>query len=244
MAIIGDKFYCRWENTGKLHHISTVQSGFGIPKHRCRTFDAKMILFSSIKDLWELVLCCLDFSSQELIFWTTSCWPYKWIYGKHIVIWHDPMPSVLVFSDTWHYTWHHWGSSPNLFGHSRHPWCPAFQRRNQSTAGDGWKKTKKKKQCTLPETNSSHLKIDTWKRRFLFKTIIFRCYVSFSGATSLWTLTREKKSILWRGHKTSSAVVSISNKASGSGTNFKVTSITCLVDFSRGSLPTFMLSVG
>ena len=136
-----------------------------------------------------------------------------------------------------HGTTHHWGSSPNLFGHSRHPWCPGFQRRNQSTAGDGWKKPSLKLTVRT-------LKIDTWKRRFLFKTIIFRCYVSFSGATSLWTLTREKKSILWRGHKTSSAVVSISNKASGSGTNFKVTSITCLVDFSRGSLPTFMLSVG
>lgn len=109
MAIIGDKFYCRWENTGKLHHISTVQSGFGIPKHRCRTFDAKMILFSSIKDLWVLVLCCLDFSSQELIFKITFCWPYTneyIIYSKHIVIWHDPMPSVLVFSDTWHMAAH------------------------------------------------------------------------------------------------------------------------------------------
>ena len=32
---------------------------------------------------------------------------------------------------------------------------------------------------TLPKTNSSHLKIDPWKRRFLLETTIFRCYVSF-----------------------------------------------------------------
>ena len=32
---------------------------------------------------------------------------------------------------------------------------------------------------TIPETNSSHLKIDLWKRRFLLETTIFRCYVSF-----------------------------------------------------------------
>ena len=32
---------------------------------------------------------------------------------------------------------------------------------------------------TLPETNSSPLKIDPWKRRFLLETIIFRGYVSF-----------------------------------------------------------------
>ena len=31
---------------------------------------------------------------------------------------------------------------------------------------------------TLPETNSSHLKIDLCKRRFLLETTIFRCYVS------------------------------------------------------------------
>ena len=32
---------------------------------------------------------------------------------------------------------------------------------------------------TLPETNSSPLKIDPWKRRFLLETTIFRGYVSF-----------------------------------------------------------------
>ena len=32
---------------------------------------------------------------------------------------------------------------------------------------------------TLPETNSSPLKIDPWKRRFLLKTAIFMGYVSF-----------------------------------------------------------------
>ncbi len=30
---------------------------------------------------------------------------------------------------------------------------------------------------TLPETNSSHLKIDPWKRRFLLETTIFRGYL-------------------------------------------------------------------
>ena len=29
------------------------------------------------------------------------------------------------------------------------------------------------------ETNSSHLKMHLWKRRFLLESIIFRCYVSF-----------------------------------------------------------------
>ncbi len=32
---------------------------------------------------------------------------------------------------------------------------------------------------TRPETNSSHLEIDPWKRTFLLETTIFRCYVSF-----------------------------------------------------------------
>ena len=32
---------------------------------------------------------------------------------------------------------------------------------------------------TIPETNSSPLKIDPLKRKFLLETIIFRCYVSF-----------------------------------------------------------------
>ena len=38
---------------------------------------------------------------------------------------------------------------------------------------------KKYREYTLPKTNSSHLKIDHWKRRFLLETIIFRGYVSF-----------------------------------------------------------------
>ena len=32
--------------------------------------------------------------------------------------------------------------------------------------------------CTLPETNSSHLKMDAWKTTFLLGRHIFRCYVS------------------------------------------------------------------
>ena len=32
---------------------------------------------------------------------------------------------------------------------------------------------------TIPETNSSPLKIDPLKRKFLLETIIFSCYVSF-----------------------------------------------------------------
>ena len=35
------------------------------------------------------------------------------------------------------------------------------------------------KPLTLPETNSSHLKMTPWRRRFLLETIIFRCYVIF-----------------------------------------------------------------
>ena len=37
---------------------------------------------------------------------------------------------------------------------------------------------------TLPETNSSPLKIDPWKRRCLLETIIFGCYVSFREGIS------------------------------------------------------------
>ena len=37
---------------------------------------------------------------------------------------------------------------------------------------------------TLPETNSSPLKIDPWKRRFLLETTIFRSYVSFRECKS------------------------------------------------------------
>ena len=36
-----------------------------------------------------------------------------------------------------------------------------------------------KKSLTLPETNSLHLKIDHPKRKLVFQTSIFRCYVSF-----------------------------------------------------------------
>ena len=32
---------------------------------------------------------------------------------------------------------------------------------------------------TLPETNSLHLKMTPWKRRFLLEIIIFRCYIRF-----------------------------------------------------------------
>ena len=35
---------------------------------------------------------------------------------------------------------------------------------------------------TIPETNSSPLKIDPLKRRILLETTIFRCYVSFPGS--------------------------------------------------------------
>ena len=38
--------------------------------------------------------------------------------------------------------------------------------------------------CTLPKTNSLHLKIDPRKRRFLLETTIFRCYVSFRECKS------------------------------------------------------------
>ena len=37
--------------------------------------------------------------------------------------------------------------------------------------------------CTLPETNSSPLKIDGWKTTFLLKKPMFRGYVSFREGT-------------------------------------------------------------
>ena len=40
---------------------------------------------------------------------------------------------------------------------------------------------------TLPETNSSHLKITPWKRRFLLETIIFRCALLVSGSVVLFS---------------------------------------------------------
>ena len=40
---------------------------------------------------------------------------------------------------------------------------------------------------TLPETNSSHLKMDGWKTTFLLGTPIFRGYVSFrKGNYIIW----------------------------------------------------------
>ena len=39
-------------------------------------------------------------------------------------------------------------------------------------------------ELALPETNSSPLKIDPWKRRFLLETTISRCYVSFRECIS------------------------------------------------------------
>ena len=44
--------------------------------------------------------------------------------------------------------------------------------------------TRKRSQETLPETNSSPLKIDPWKRRFLLESTIFRGYVSFRECKS------------------------------------------------------------
>ena len=48
---------------------------------------------------------------------------------------------------------------------------------------------------TLPETNSSHLKIDPWKRRFLLETTIFRGYVSFRECN--WIITLSACSVLF-----------------------------------------------
>ena len=52
--------------------------------------------------------------------------------------------------------------------------------------------------CTLPETNSSHLKMDPWKRRFLLETIIFRGHASFffSGIVS-WPFLRTVDVPFW-----------------------------------------------
>ena len=39
---------------------------------------------------------------------------------------------------------------------------------------------------TLPETNSSHLKMDGWKMNFLLGWTIFRCYVSFRECNPIY----------------------------------------------------------
>ena len=50
----------------------------------------------------------------------------------------------------------------------------------------------------LPETNSSHLKIDPWKRRFVLETIIFGGYVSFGGVYIPYLGGRTK--LVWAGN--------------------------------------------
>ena len=47
-------------------------------------------------------------------------------------------------------------------------------RQNNTTGGVNW-------DVTIPETNSSPLKIDPLKRRFLLDTTIFRCKLLVSG---------------------------------------------------------------
>ena len=44
---------------------------------------------------------------------------------------------------------------------------------------------------TLPETNSSHLKMNPWKRRFLLETIIFRCELLVLGRVLTLSLVAE-----------------------------------------------------
>ena len=46
-------------------------------------------------------------------------------------------------------------------------------------------KMKTLKYCTLPETNSSHLKMDGWNTTVLLRRPIFRCYVSFREGKSI-----------------------------------------------------------
>ena len=45
--------------------------------------------------------------------------------------------------------------------------------------------------CTLPETNSSHLKMDGWNTTFLSGWPIFRCHVSFRECRSLLEILGE-----------------------------------------------------
>ena len=48
-------------------------------------------------------------------------------------------------------------------------------------------KTTGEEKSTLPETNSSHLKMDVWKTNpFLLGWPIFRGYVSFGEGRSFW----------------------------------------------------------
>ena len=57
----------------------------------------------------------------------------------------------------------------------------------QHACGNGGVKSRDfflRKPITLNKTNSSHLKIDLWKRGFLLETAIFRCYVSFREGNS------------------------------------------------------------
>ena len=42
---------------------------------------------------------------------------------------------------------------------------------------------------TLPETNSSHLKMDGWNSTFPLKRPIFRCYVSFREGIYIYLIT-------------------------------------------------------
>ena len=62
---------------------------------------------------------------------------------------------------------------------STYVYLPTFTIKNQATVG-------KYILYTLPKTNSSHLKIDPWKRRILLETTSFRCYVSFQQGTIHW----------------------------------------------------------
>ena len=50
---------------------------------------------------------------------------------------------------------------------------------------------------TLPETNSSHLKMNPWKRRFLLETIIFRCELLVLGRVLALSLVAEPLAHRW-----------------------------------------------
>ena len=112
-------------------------------------------------------------------------------YGIYIYI--DYIFILCMYSKNVHVTFTHvdlvnhgtLGGGISQWCRSRMAWAPRGQK-----GGNRWLRTSRKGWlCTLPETNSSHLKIGApWKRRFLLETIIFRGELLVSGRVN-WKIS-------------------------------------------------------
>ena len=159
--------FCRWYLFPST--ILTILRG-QVGSSKTNTHDFSWFLSSQSKVLHEKT-CIYSILGKVGSNFTSTClfrigfppaitpWsPCVWIYIA------GPFPQREVCWSQ-HWTPSHWGNTPSS---SMHLTCALSC-----------------KVVTLPETNSSHLKMDGWKTSFLLGRPIFRCYVSFREGKGL-----------------------------------------------------------